>query len=85
MPRKKIERRRAPRRKREHDAWIEIGIGGKTLCRVINISTDGATLAFKGLNALPKQFLLSFSRRGASKTCNLVWRRTNIIGVKFEH
>ena len=67
---------------RKHDAWILIE-AVRHLCRVVNLSTDGAELSLKEPQPLPKEFRLAFSRRGAPKSCELVWRRGNTVGVTF--
>ena len=67
---------------RRHDAWILIATV-RHLCSVVNMSTGGAELSLKEPQALPKEFRLAFSRRGAPKSCELVWRRGNTVGVTF--
>ena len=67
---------------RKHDAWIIIE-AVRHLCRVVNLSSDGAELDLKEPQALPGQLRLVFSRRGTPKTCELVWQRGNTVGVKF--
>jgi hypothetical protein len=49
----------------------------------VNLSTDGAELSLKEPEPLPKQFRLAFSQRGIPKSCELVWRRGNTVGVTF--
>jgi hypothetical protein len=81
MP-KKTNKRRGPRRRRTHDAWILIE-AVRHLCSVVNLSTDGAELSLKEPEPLPKQFQLVFSGRGAPKSCELVWQRGKTAGVTF--
>ncbi len=55
--------------------WIE--------CRIVNVSQRGARLDVGAL-AVPELFGLAFTAGGeVLRVCSLVWRRGELIGVRF--
>jgi hypothetical protein len=75
--------KRKPRRIRHHEAWIFLG-EQRRHCTVLDTSADGAKLTLSGPEALPKEFLLGFSRQiDEARRCQLAWQRGNTVGVTF--
>ena len=51
---------------------------------MLNVSESGAKLVLSTSDALPTEFLLSFSRDGrVRRRCQLKWRDGDKIGVRF--
>lgn len=75
------ESRRYPRRKLDISAEI---MPGKQLCKVLNISHEGAQLVVGETAALPKTFELHLKSDGSViRHCKLVWVRGTNVGVSF--
>ena len=65
-------------------AWMDNGSDGRSRCRLIDISANGARLVVDDIDTTPDSFDLLLSRFGrTSYHCNVVWRRGNEIGVEF--
>ena len=76
------DRRRAPRKKvlkGGRTAWQN---GDSTECTVHNLSATGAHLQIRG--PVPKTFNLIIDGDQVSRSCCVVWRNANRVGVKFE-
>jgi hypothetical protein len=52
-------------------------------CRLENISEAGASLEFPSDAALPTVFTLKVPAENLERSCNLVWRDDDMIGVQF--
>jgi PilZ domain len=77
---------REPRRRLNKPGWISVG-GGFAVqhCTIEDISERGAQLSSAEPKAIPKDFILSFSRgERRGKRCRVVWRAGSKLGVKFE-
>ncbi len=77
------ERRASPRQKSHAEAWADPGGMAPAIpCKVIDISSAGAKLAFPPGSNLPDTFIL---RAGNTKrSAHVVWRRKDEIGVEFQ-
>ncbi len=54
-------------------------------CEVINISEGGAHIVAKTATMLPAHFVLFFTPDGSERrTCRVVWRNGDDLGVAFE-
>jgi hypothetical protein len=53
-------------------------------CCVRNVTNCGAGIHLDGLNILPVEFYLSFDRFRNARTCRMIWRDLDLIGVAFE-
>jgi hypothetical protein len=53
-----------------------------THCEVIELSVKGATLKSADALALPDHFLTSIAG-GLPQKCKVVWRKDDLLGVKF--
>lgn len=82
MGAKYVEARSYPRRKMNLVATI---VPGNTLCKIVDISHDGAQLAlFVDAAAISEEFILLLRKDGSvRRRCRLVWRQKNYIGVRF--
>jgi hypothetical protein len=54
-------------------------------CAILNFSESGAALLVPGLTTVPEVFRLVIDPDGAVRTCRLLWRTGNRIGVRFRH
>lgn len=81
MPSKSSDARRFPRRKLAVPGVI---MPGSRLCKVRNISHQGAQLVVSGSAKVPDVFELHLRSDGSVKRrCKLVWERGSEIGVNF--
>ncbi len=78
-------RRKTPRRSRQHSAWINFEDDIKSVdCRVCNISQDGAQLVADVDASIGSKIYLSTVPHSLSRRpCKIVWRRSRTIGVQF--
>jgi hypothetical protein len=74
---------RQVRRSRRLSAWIKVGGRAHCECQVLDISTHGAKIVAGIHSAIPDHFELAFSMDGQRRVCEVVWRRTKMLGVKF--
>jgi hypothetical protein len=52
-------------------------------CQVLDISKHGAKIVAGTPSVVPDHFELTFFEGGQSRVCEVVWRRTKMLGVKF--
>jgi hypothetical protein len=66
-------------------AWITLEGGfAARQCVVQDISSAGARISVDGAVSLPARLRLAFARDARTgRTCQVVWRRGNTVGVKF--
>jgi hypothetical protein len=66
-------------------AWITLEGGfAARQCVVQDISSAGARISVDGAISLPARLRLAFARDARTgRTCQVVWRRGNTVGVKF--
>jgi hypothetical protein len=82
-PKLKVKRQQL-RRRRHQSAWITLD-GGPTKheCEVADVSDAGAKISLSGLVETGGQLSIAFVPRGAARRCEVVWRRGNMLGIKF--
>jgi hypothetical protein len=77
------ESRRHPRRKVSIAAKIVVG-GSARDCMLIDISDNGARIAFGGVQDLPDEFEICMTPSGFPfRRCRLIWRSNSEMGVEF--
>jgi hypothetical protein len=76
------DRRAAPRKRILRGGLTGWQNGDSSECIVHNLSDTGAHLQIKG--PVPKTFDLVIDGDGVSRSCCVVWRNANRVGVKFE-
>jgi hypothetical protein len=79
------ERRRAPRKTFEREAYLrrrwDLPVEP---CMIVNISNTGARLAHDAPASLPDRFLLDFTTDGTvHRECTVMWRTRSELGVRF--
>lgn len=52
-------------------------------CVVLDISSEGAKIVLADSSALPDRFELAFAASGPPRSCELIWRRGKVVGLKF--
>jgi hypothetical protein len=77
------ETRRAPRHRVLKAGTIEFG-GGAIDCTVRNLSSTGAALQVSNQIGIPEKFALVVPADGMHRSCHVVWRKENRIGVIFD-
>jgi PilZ domain len=79
------DKRRAPRQRTLKGAKIVFKDGAFTYeCTVRNLSATGAQLQVAASDGIPNRFQPVFNDRSPTRTCNVVWRSENRVGVVFE-
>lgn len=76
------EHRIAPRKRVLKAGTIEFG-GGAIDCTVRNLSETGAALSVESPVGIPSEFNLIVSTDQVNRTCRVVWRKENRIGIAF--
>lgn len=77
-------RRTEPRRRVARSATISAHDSPSPVpCVVLDISTGGARLDVHHSAKIPQRFRLVIDLEGTERTCEVVWRRENSVGVKF--
>jgi hypothetical protein len=71
------------RRVRHLSAWITVQGRASTECQVMDISKNGAKIVSEIPSAVPNRFQLAFSEGGQMRSCEVIWRRKRMLGVKF--
>jgi hypothetical protein len=56
---------------------------GVISCTVRDITNRGAGMYVQSLKVLPLEFELSFDNFHSARTCNLIWRQSDFLGVTF--
>jgi len=78
-----VDRRNNPRRRALKSGLIVYRGGNCTMgCRVLDSSDTGASLMPADIMMCPKEFVLKPSV-GASRSCEVVWRQGEVIGVRY--
>lgn len=79
------ERRKFPRRRVRHPAWIGAAPNKMIDCVVLDISEGGAKIELTEKADVPETFTLLLSRLGTPKRkCRVVWSAETQIGVEFK-
>ena len=76
------EHRIAARKRVLKAGTIEFG-GGAIDCTVSNLSETGAALSVEIPVGIPSEFKLIVIADDVSRTCRVVWRKENRIGITF--
>jgi len=53
-------------------------------CTVQNITSDGACLKLANTSGVPETFDLTFEHGRTRRSCRVIWRTNDKLGVKFE-
>ena len=79
------DKRTARRRPIRYTAWAVPEPGKLHGCVLSDISDSGARIDIENSKTLPDRFVLLLSSNGsARRTCRVVWRKPQQVGVKFE-
>jgi hypothetical protein len=84
-PKPKIKFKREIRRRRYQSAWITTAPGRMaTECCLTNLSQGGAQIIIGAGIDLPSSFTITLvPNTDQQKTCEVVWRRGNTVGLRF--
>jgi DNA-directed RNA polymerase subunit E'/Rpb7 len=52
---------------------------------VVDVTNVGARIRLNGANVLPPNFQLSFDNFQTVRSCRLIWRRDDFVGIAFEN
>jgi hypothetical protein len=78
------DQRKSRRRSISYMARLELRPGRPVGCILSDISNTGARLTVPYPDKVPERFLLWLTSTGsARRTCEVVWRKTHQLGVKF--
>jgi hypothetical protein len=80
-------KKREARKSLRQPGWITLE-GGFAVrpCVVQDLSSSGAKITIDDPNSLPAKLRLAFSRDARTgRSCEVVWRRGKVVGVKFVH
>ena len=77
------ERRRGPRADVDEPAYISSD-GSSTLCRVVNISAEGAAIDVENPAFVPPRFRLVMASDSSVRECRIAWIQKNRIGLSFD-
>jgi hypothetical protein len=78
------DNRRLTRRRTLKGGIISFGQNASLSCMVRNLTSDGVCLEFGSLIGVPDNFTLAIESDPLRRTCNVIWRRENRIGVVFK-
>jgi len=79
------ENRKATRRTVRYGAWFALADGTLSDCVLFDISATGARFMLHDSALVPEKFVLVLSLNGAvRRSCQVVWRNPQQVGVKFE-
>jgi hypothetical protein len=78
-------KKRDARKTLTQPGWITLDGGfAARPCVVRDMSASGARISIDDPNALPAKLRLAFTRDARTgRACQVVWRRGNLVGVKF--
>lgn len=77
--------KRGTRRSRNYPAWITLLDGHtRVKCRVFDVSQGGAKIICDQADSLRDGFVLASTLTAAkSRTCEIVWRRGQTLGIRY--
>lgn len=79
----KLERRALDRRKMLGSGVVSFAGGSCAMdCVVLDLSEDGARIRPADALTCPDEFLLA-TKGGGRVACEVIWRRNDLIGVRF--
>ena len=85
QPDDEFDRRQTGRTRIAKDALIFVsGRTGVCSCSVRDVTNSGAGIRMQNLSILPTNFDLSFDKFRSIRSCRLIWREGDFIGVVFE-
>ena len=76
-------RSRPPRRRTFKVGTIEFNRAGGIMATVKNISELGAMLQVDSIVGIPNEFTLYIPADNFKRQCQIVWRQTTKLGVRF--
>jgi hypothetical protein len=83
--RDKDKRKTRRRPLRRCSAWLALGSGKLRDCKLSDVSEAGARIEMNDTGSVPDQFMLFLSNNGAARrSCHVVWRKAQQLGVKFK-
>jgi len=78
-------KRKSRRRQVRYTAWLVLEGGQLHGCALSDASDTGARLDVEDSKKVPDTFMLLLAGNGsAQRTCRVVWRKPQQVGVKFE-
>ena len=78
-------KRKSLRRNIRYTAWLVLEGGQLHGCALSDASDTGARLEVEDSKIVPDTFMLLLAGNGAAqRTCRVVWRKPQQVGVKFE-
>lgn len=77
------DHRQDPRVRTLKSGTISGGVVGSMECVIRNVSKSGACLETKSPGAIPDDFKLIIKPDNVFRTCKVVWRAANRVGVRF--
>jgi hypothetical protein len=79
------DKRKSRRRPLRRSAWVALGPNDLHGCKLFDVSEAGARIEVEDTTPIPDHFMLFLSNNGAARrACQVVWRNSNQLGVKFE-
>ena len=75
--------KREVRRRRRQSAWVKLR-GRQIECRLTDLSQGGAQIVVDRDTELPDRFAISLVPKVSDKkSCEVIWRKGNVMGLKF--
>ena len=80
-----VTKKREVRKSLHQPGWITLEGGfAARPCVVRDLSTSGAKITIDDPNSRPAKLRLAFSRDARTgRSCEVVWRRGKVVGIKF--
>ena len=79
------DKRRSRRRALRRSAWVALGPNDLHGCTLSDISDVGARIELDDPRTIPDHFMLFLSNNGAARrSCDVVWRNSQQVGVRFD-
>jgi hypothetical protein len=78
------ERRKLPRQRTFKGGAIIFGTAPVVECMIRNMTDVGAGLEVGAPAAVPDRFTLLIKPEGRKRNCQVIWRQSGKIGVRFE-
>jgi hypothetical protein len=78
-----MENRKVPRQRTYKGGFVSSLAGGGLSCLIRNLTTIGACLELESPVGIPDEFVLVIRPENQKRTCRVVWRKGQRIGVRF--